>query len=90
MLRPPHASMRHDTRRAIDNRCRRRRRHVAPDVGSGEAEHMAQAISERHARLDLDLDCSAVHFKSDWHCGSHDARAARNARSTMVPVSARR
>jgi hypothetical protein len=40
---------------------------LATNMGSGEAEHMTQAIRQRHPRLDFDLDFFAVDFKSDWH-----------------------
>ena len=74
---------------------------LAPDMSAGEAEHMPQAIRERHARLDLDVDLSAVDLELDRHgvaagyCGLVGARRApldaiRRARSTMVPVRARR
>ena len=63
---------------------------LATDMGSGEPQHVTQAIRQRHARLDLDFDFSAVDLELHGHRGFHRARAARKARSTMVPVSARR
>jgi hypothetical protein len=38
---------------------------LAAEMRAGQAQLLAQAIRQGHARLDLDLDLSAVDFKSD-------------------------
>ena len=46
---------------------------LAADMGAGQPQMMAQAIGERQARLDLDLDRLAVDFEFDRH-GFHTLR----------------
>src|SRR5215831_16009697 len=59
---------------------------LASDMGSGEAELVAQAIRKGKSWLDVDLDAFSVDLESRLH----RARAALSARSTMVPMSAQR
>jgi hypothetical protein len=64
---------------------------LAADVGAGQPQLVAQAIDQRHARLDLDADLLAVdlEFRHAWSqfLPLHLAAAALSARSVIVPVS---
>src|SRR5262249_18322333 len=61
----------------------------AANMGASEPQLVAQAIGERHARLDVHADLLAVDLKCRRHA-CHLAIAAFIARSVSVPVSARR
>src|SRR5262249_30476168 len=61
---------------------------LAANMRAGQPQMMAQAIGERQARLDRNLDFMAVDLEASLHrvCSA----AILRARSTMVPASALR
>src|SRR5215470_14320799 len=62
----------------------------ASNMRTGQAQVMAQAISKREPRLDLDRHLIAVYFESDWGLHGYHVAARLSARPTRVPTSARR
>jgi hypothetical protein len=50
---------------------------LAAEVGAGQAQLMAQAVCQAHARLDRDFHRFPVHFKSHWHTQAHIRRRER-------------
>ena len=73
-----------------DDRARAAGAMLAAEMGAGQPQHLAQAIGEVHARLDLDRDGLAVEPERHPHHALPFRAAARKPRSTSVATRPRR
>ena len=73
-----------------DDRARAARAMLAAQMGSGQAEHVAQAIGEVEPRLDVDRDGITVDPETHPHHAPPFWAAARKPRSMSVATRPRR